>query len=507
MVASPGDVQAERDVLRTVLEELNQGIAGEHGLRLELARWETDAYPGLHPEGPPGLIDAILRIEDCDILIGIFWKRFGTPVQDANSGTEHEFRRAYEAWQHTRRPHIMVYFNQRPYKPRTKAEADQWGQVLDFRENFPQEGLWWPYKGKSQFEKLVRQHLTRFIREQMSRPADTPRARHEPANLTPAAITALRKSYLTWLMEQVRAVPLAGIDPKSIREETRRDLDLAAVYTALMTQRSESTVERGLRLDREREQLSALAMANAEPRLALLGDPGSGKSTFVNFVALCMAGELLGHPDANLSVLRAAVPEDDEAPRNRREVQLQPWDHGPLMPIRVMLREFVARSLLPVDKAVEVTGDTLWNDIVEALPLTLRDFAQPLRDELESTGGLLLLDGLDEVPEADQRRVQVKTAVEQFATLFPNVRILVTSRTYAYQRQDWKLNRFAEAGLAPFSAAQIRAFVDQWYAHVGPARGLSVNDIQGQALLLNEAIRRSPLWDSCLVTVGPRRRF
>ena len=308
-------------------------------------------------------------------------------------------------------------------------------------------------------------------------------------------------------MEQVRAVPLAGIDPKSIREETRRDLDLAAVYTALMTQRSESTVERGLRLDREREQLSALAMANAEPRLALLGDPGSGKSTFVNFVALCMAGELLGHPDANLSVLRAAVPEDDEAPRNRREVQLQPWDHGPLMPIRVMLREFVARSLLPVDKAVEVTGDTLWNDIVEALPLTLRDFAQPLRDELESTGGLLLLDGLDEVPEADQRRVQVKTAVEQFATLFPNVRILVTSRTYAYQRQDWKLNRFAEAGLAPFSAAQIRAFVDQWYAHVGPARGLSVNDIQGQALLLNEAIRRSPLWDSCLVTVGPRRRF
>ena len=99
VVASPSDVQAERDALRTVLEELNQGIAGEHGLRLELARWETDAYPGFHPEGPQGLIDAILRIEDCDILIGIFWKRFGTPVQDANSGTEHEFRRAYEAWQ------------------------------------------------------------------------------------------------------------------------------------------------------------------------------------------------------------------------------------------------------------------------------------------------------------------------------------------------------------------------------------------------------------------------
>ena len=67
-------------------------------------RWETDAYPGFHPEGPQGLIDAILRIEDCDILIGIFWKRFGTPVSDACSGTAHEFQRAYEAWQEHQRP-------------------------------------------------------------------------------------------------------------------------------------------------------------------------------------------------------------------------------------------------------------------------------------------------------------------------------------------------------------------------------------------------------------------
>jgi hypothetical protein len=415
VVASPGDVQAEREALRTVLDELNQGIAGERDLRLELARWETDAYPGFHPEGPQGLIDAILRIEDCDILIGIFWKRFGTPVQDANSGTAHEFRRAYDAWQRARRPHIMVYFNQRAYAPRTREETDQWGQVLDFQRNFPKEGLWWLYRGKPQFERLVRQHLTGFIRGQLPWPASTPRSRQTPGHLTPKAITALRKSYLIWLMEQVRAVPLAGIDPKSIREETRRDLDLAAVYTALMTQRTEGIAERGLHPDREREQLSALAVANAERRLALLGDPGSGKSTFVNFVALCMAGELLSHPDANLTVLRAAVPEDDETPHNRREDQLQPWDHGPLLPIRVILREFVAHSLLPAGHAADVTGETLWNDIVEVLPRTLRDFAQPLRDEPENTGGLLLLDGLDEVPEADQRRAQVKTAPNPIA--------------------------------------------------------------------------------------------
>jgi hypothetical protein len=77
VVASPGDVQAERQTLAAVIEELDRTIGVDRGSHLVLLRWETDAYPGFHPEGPQGLIDKILGIEDCDVLIGIFWKRFG----------------------------------------------------------------------------------------------------------------------------------------------------------------------------------------------------------------------------------------------------------------------------------------------------------------------------------------------------------------------------------------------------------------------------------------------
>jgi hypothetical protein len=85
VVASPSDVRGERDSLDEVIAELNRGIAADRGLRMELGRWETDAYPGFHLEGPQGLIDPILKIEDCDILVGIFWTRFGrarSPVSD-----------------------------------------------------------------------------------------------------------------------------------------------------------------------------------------------------------------------------------------------------------------------------------------------------------------------------------------------------------------------------------------------------------------------------------------
>jgi hypothetical protein len=109
------------------------------------------------------VIDPIIDVANCDVLIGIFWKRFGTPTMDGQSGTEHEFRTAYEAWKKHGRPKIMVYFNQRPYTAKSKEETDEWGRVLKFKDEFPKEGLWWSYTGTAAFEKLLRTHLTRVV--------------------------------------------------------------------------------------------------------------------------------------------------------------------------------------------------------------------------------------------------------------------------------------------------------------------------------------------------------
>ncbi|MGE0827595.1 MAG: DUF4062 domain-containing protein [Candidatus Binatia bacterium] len=343
VVASPSDVKPERDALKNIIEDVNHDIALDRKVRLEISRWEDDAYAGFHVAGPQGLIDAILRIPECDIFLGIFWKRFGTPTTEGTTGTEHEFQLAYETWKQTRRPQIMVYFNQKAATPKTPEEADQWKQVLQFQQQFPKDGLWWPYRGKAQFEKLVRRHITNWLRQRASVLAtespsvSTPRTDATPAApLSPALQKSLREGYLNWLMEQVRAVPLSGVDRKSISEEDRRDLDLAAVYTALMTQQHMVNVvhKRRPRGDGKTYflpgwNLSALAVLDANARLVLLGDPGSGKTTFVNFLALCMAGELLQRKEANLKVLRKPMPKGES---EKKEPQLQPWRHGALLP-------------------------------------------------------------------------------------------------------------------------------------------------------------------------------
>lgn len=287
-------------------------------------------------------------------------------------------------------------------------------------------------------------------------------------------------TYLNQIVQDTATVNLAGVDRRTASEQDETQLQLAAVYTALDTVRSaERESEKGPRLHTsadlvadgdEPKRQSALAFAATHAYAALLGDPGSGKTTFTNFLALCLAGELLGLTAANLARLGIE------------------WTAGALLPMRVVLRHFAAQ--LPAHGLQD--EHLLWNFLTQRLGASLDGFAPLLRQHLLEEGGLLILDGLDEVPEAQGQRDLVKAAISHFRRQFPRVRILLTSRTYAYQRQQWRLPDFTEAVLAPFSEEQIAAFVDRWYAHMAQLqRGLTAEEAQGRATLLQQAITRS----------------
>jgi formylglycine-generating enzyme required for sulfatase activity len=300
--------------------------------------------------------------------------------------------------------------------------------------------------------------------------------------------TALRTAYLNRLFQGASYLSVAGVDPKATSSETKARLDLGAVYTALLTLSTEAheRLVRGEAPDQEMKRLSALAQLDRHNRLVLLGEPGSGKTTFVNFVTLCLSGEELGREDINLDLLTAPLPDDEGKDRE----ELQPWSHDHLLPVRVSLRDFAARGI-PAPSQQAAAEDLLKFLTTELKAAALGDFAGHLFRELLEKGGLLLLDGLDEVPEADHCRLQIKQAIEDFVKTFPRCRVLITSRTYAYRRQDWELSGFADVVLAPFATGQIQRFVDRWYAYIATLRGLHPSDAQGRAESLKRAIRRS----------------
>ncbi len=287
-----------------------------------------------------------------------------------------------------------------------------------------------------------------------------------------------RNAYLNHLMRNVSNLSLAGIDPKSA-SDAESQLSLSSVYIDLFTLSVKKDIS-GHPPTRNEQFESALEQLNQNNRLVLLGDPGSGKSTFINHVALCLAGEALENPTINLSLFTKPISRDQGATS-------QNWDHGAILPIRIILRDFAARGLPKTTK--QATALHLWNFIISELQNSaLEKYAPYLRHTLLEKGGLLLLDGLDEVPEASFHREQIKQVVEDFAASFPRCRILVTSRTYAYQQQNWRLGGFTEAILSPFNSMQIRLFIDQWYLHIAELRDMHPEDAQGRAELLKRAI-------------------
>ena len=173
-VASPSDVQSEREQLARVINELNltiTAIAPEKRVLLELVRWETHTAPSLGSD-PQDVVNR--QIGEYDIFVGVLWKRMGTPTAVAKSGTEEEFNRAYGLWEQDRTFPVLLYFCQQPFPPpRLRDEVDQLGKVVEFRTKVSAMGLVADYADHSQFSDVIRPHLLLVIGKMLA-PSQSP---------------------------------------------------------------------------------------------------------------------------------------------------------------------------------------------------------------------------------------------------------------------------------------------------------------------------------------------
>ena len=236
----------------------------------------------------------------------------------------------------------------------------------------------------------------------------------------------------------------------------------------------------------EREKtkpLSALLATALNRRLVLLGDPGSGKSTFVNHLSLCLA--LHGLEPAEHWCDRLAGWSENEAD---------------LLPVPVILRDF-ARTL-PAQPA-PADASTLWDFITGCLvKQRLGAVAQPLERALDAGRAIVLLDGLDEIAIPVHRKF-VREAVHKFIERYRGSRFLVTCRTLSYQDAAWKL-RFQDDGgkqrdfpdftLAPFDEAKIDQFINAWFGDLASMGLVKPDDAAPSARALQHGLRRPDLW-------------
>ncbi len=218
------------------------------------------------------------------------------------------------------------------------------------------------------------------------------------------------------------------VDVKILEEITsERWLDLADL------KRLNSKASARHSLTQKQQRIGALEAVAKYPKLMILGKPGSGKTTFLQFIAIECDGARLG---ANQ------------------------------IPIFITLKDFA-----------EDARDTGNFDLFHYVAQQLKDSNLSLEEIemlLDQGRALILLDGLDEVHSEDS--VIVMKNIRRFADKYYKNQLIISCRIAAYQ---YKFQGFTAVELADFTEEQMAQFARNWFVSIGgksTAEGVELAD-------------------------------
>jgi hypothetical protein len=157
MIASPGDVGKERELVRNIIHETNDLHAANNQTVLLPVGWETHTAPEL-----AGRAQEIINkniVDKCDLLVGIFWTRLGTPTGEAESGTVEEIKRHVEAGKPA-----MIYFSAVPVAPESLNQK-QYKALSVFKDWCKGQGLIEFYEDTTTFVEKFRRQLQIILRD------------------------------------------------------------------------------------------------------------------------------------------------------------------------------------------------------------------------------------------------------------------------------------------------------------------------------------------------------
>ncbi|MFI2436485.1 NACHT domain-containing protein [Streptomyces sp. NPDC018693] len=228
--------------------------------------------------------------------------------------------------------------------------------------------------------------------------------------------TAFERRYLPYVAQRHDHITIYGIDLRDSPD--RWPLEVAYLSLEATTDAAAEDTETGTapgeRPPTTAARLPAEQALLTDSRVLLRGDAGSGKTTLVQWLAVTAARD------------------------------------GDRIPYVLPLRTLVRTGPLPAP-ADFLTG--------LGCPLTPPEgWAERV---LTAGRGLILVDGLDEIPAADRHRT--RDWLRALLAAYPGNRWLLTSRPTAV-RPDWLAQEgFRELSLAPMRRSEVTTFVGRWH--------------------------------------------
>lgn len=161
-IASPSDVEKERKIVRDVLARWNAINTDERKVVLLPVGYESHGAPETGVPAQEYINEEILA--DCDILIGIFWTRIGSPALNDISGTVSEIKNHV-----AERKATLLYFSKKPIDP-TSIDQKQYKAVIDLKKAFQKKSFYYEFTGDNDLYEKLYDHISIVVKRGKVRP-------------------------------------------------------------------------------------------------------------------------------------------------------------------------------------------------------------------------------------------------------------------------------------------------------------------------------------------------
>jgi len=160
LIASPSDLEEERRAATDAINEWNAQHAAAEAAVLLPVKWETHATPetGVRPQGS---INRQL-VGNSDLLVGMFWTKFGTSTGIAESGTAEEIDQFVAAGKPA-----MLYFSSRPVDP-NKIDLKQQRKLRQFKSETYKTAFVGGFASTSELHNTLLRDLMNQVRQMRS---------------------------------------------------------------------------------------------------------------------------------------------------------------------------------------------------------------------------------------------------------------------------------------------------------------------------------------------------
>lgn len=152
MIASPSDVIREREIIRNVIADWNSVNSQREKVVLQPTGWDTHSSPAMG-DRPQAIINKQI-LENCDLLVAVFWTRIGSPTGEEISGTVEEIKKHVDKGKPT-----MIYFSLAPVRP-DSVEPEQYEALKEFKSWCESKGLIETYDSTDEFRSKFHKQLS-----------------------------------------------------------------------------------------------------------------------------------------------------------------------------------------------------------------------------------------------------------------------------------------------------------------------------------------------------------